>query len=115
LDSILNLGDRQQDLEGRALARSAFYRNVPSALPDDPVPSREPQPGALPGGFRREEWLKHAGTDLLGHTHTCVDHLELNVGAWLCIWPPSRGFFINLNVSGPNCECPFQVHGVSRI
>ena len=50
-----------------------------SVLGDDAVGAREPEPGAVPDAFRREEGLEHVWFDVVGDAGAGVLDDELHV------------------------------------
>jgi hypothetical protein len=84
---LRELGDRlldagQEDPESRASADLALAPDVSSALLDDAVARREPEPGSLPALLRREERLEKPRLDLLGDPDARVAdcHADVRTG-----------------------------------
>src|SRR6266571_4437004 len=64
--------------KGGPLARTAFNPDVSLVILDDAIADRKPEPGALPGRLRREEWLEDLRLDLCGDPGTRVADLDLD-------------------------------------
>src|SRR5262249_9084069 len=64
--------ERQRQYEGRARPFGALARDDAAMLPDDPVRDGEPQPGALPNGFRGEERIVDSREVLDSNAAACI-------------------------------------------
>src|SRR5262249_16097826 len=76
-DITANLDERssagQDNCDFGELARLCIDFDQPAMLFDnDVVANREPQSGALSGGFRREEWIKHLVLYVIRNTRAVV-------------------------------------------
>ena len=97
------------------MAGLAVNFDVSADLLDEAIDLAQPEPGALPGVFGREERLEGAAGDIAGHADAVVGHRNFHVLTGPDLRIPRAINLIEKGVAGLDGQFAAFGHGVARV